>query len=274
MKLNIFLTLLVFLPAYTHGQGGNYVAGARAGGLSHATTTLADGYAFFHNPAGLAQIKTWQMMGSYAYRVGWEGTQTIGAAAVTRWKGLGIGVGAWRFGDQLYSEQWAGIAVGYQMGLAALGGKVSWLQYHIEGVGNRHLPLVELGGWAALTPQFQVGGHVTNVLLAKLSPNTGERVPTLLKLGIAYLPLPTLTLLAEAHQSTQGSTFVILGVEYEIISKLWLRAGSQLTHRNFSGGLGYQWRSWQVAYSAQSYFPTGWNHQLSISRIWPVRSSQ
>ena len=264
-----FLSILcLLLPHHAFPQSGDYAAGGRSLALSDAHTVLADGYAFFHNPAALSHLESFQLLGSYQLRSQWEGMHIASAAAVGKYRGLGWGIGAWRFGDEVYSEQWLGVAAGYQMGIASLGARLIWLQYHIEGFGRRHLPLLELGGYAQLTEQLAVGGHVSNVLLAKLSKETGERLPTVMKLGVGYTPIASIQLLAEVHQPTRGATQLMVAVEYEIIPKLWLRTGSQVTHGSYSGGMGYQWRRWRVDYAVATHQPAGWSHSLSINYQW------
>lgn len=274
--MRAFLALMIGMISISSalGQSGYYPAGAREAALSGAGVTLADAYSLFHNPAGLSQLEGRQAMASYRYRPGWEGMQVAAMAYAGRWRNLGWSAGGWRFGDALYNETWVGLGVGYQMGLTALGLKMSWLQYHIEGFGTRHLPLLEAGGWTEITEQWRVGGHVSNLLLAKLSAETGERMPVVMNLGLAYQPMPQVQLLAQVQQSLPGALRASLAVEYQIIAPLWLRAGLQPTHRTFSGGLGYCWRSWQVDYATISHHPAGWSHQLSIAYAWSAEASQ
>lgn len=263
------LAIFISLPFnLSWAQGGRYFVGGRTAGLSDASVTLRDSYSFFHNPAALAFTEGLTLSGAYHNRSGWEGVHTAAASVAGNWRGLGWGAGAYRFGDAIYREQWLGMGVGYHMGLASVGAKINWLQYAIENFGRRHVPMLEVGGWAEITPHWQVGGYLSNLNLARLSQTTGERVPTLMKLGLAHLPLPNLTLLAEVQQALGQPTVAILAVEYAPLSHLWLRSGAQLTHRNFSLGLGYQAGAYRIDYGLMAYANTGLGHQLSLSRPW------
>jgi hypothetical protein len=111
------------------------------------------------------------------------------ATAPARAKAGVLGLEAQRFGGTLYNETRVGAGYGYRFGLISLGARVDALQVSIEGLGSRRVLLGSLGGQAELVPnRLTFGVYLYNLNQAKLAEYQNERVPTVLKAGLAYRP--------------------------------------------------------------------------------------
>jgi hypothetical protein len=261
-----FLLVLIFF-AYNPlawGQNGQQLFGARAAGLGQATATLQDAWGIFNNPGGIAT--TTDLTGVFGYQLfeRLDGLSTMGAGVVAPWKQANLGLAAFRFGDDLYNESNLSLTAANTFGIASLGARVNYLQYNVEGFGRRAMAVVDFGGIATLTPLIQVGMFVTNLNQAKVSEFEDERIPTVMRAGIAYLPSKQVTLLMEVEKDVLFRPVTKLGLEYLLVEKVRMRTGVQVNPFRGYFGLGYEGHRIGADYALQHNDIFGFLHQIGI----------
>ena len=294
--------LLVSLLSWGPGAGaqaqgnGPGVRGARAAALGNASVALAgEAWSMGNNVAGLAEIQR-PTVGFYAenryfspaLNVGSltvalpvgrqpalpaaavDGTTAAPAVAARAHARHGVvAFEAQRFGGVLYNETRLGAGYGYRFGQISLGGRVDVLQVSIEGLGSRRVLLGTLGGQIEVVPQrLSFGASLYNLSQTRLASYQNERVPTVLKAGLAYRPSGQVTLLVETEKDVERDANFKAGLEYRPVPLLAARLGLATLTGQASAGIGVLAGSFQLDYAAAFQQALGFSQHLSISKAW------
>ena len=299
--LGTALSLSALLPAgRARAQGnGPGVRGARAAALGNASVALGgEVWSMGNNVAGLGEVQrpTVGFYGENRYfsaglnvaalnlalplgrqpaapgpaapMPGAEGGPAVPAPRPWARHGV-VGLEAQRFGGQLYSETRMGVGYGYRFGQISLGGRVDVLQVSIEGLGSRRVALGTLGGQIEVLPRkLSFGAVLYNISQTKLASYQNERVPTVLKAGLAYRPGPQELLLVEAAKDVERAANFKAGLEYRPVPVLAARLGLASLTAQASAGIGVQAGAFQVDYAAAFQQALGFSQHLSVSKAW------
>ncbi|GAA4028916.1 hypothetical protein GCM10022409_11280 [Hymenobacter glaciei] len=294
--------MVALLPAgVAQAQGnGPGVRGARAAALSNASVAIGgDVWSMGNNVAGLGEVQR-PTVGFYgenryfsaglnvaalnlALPVGRQPAATADAAAVMPgaeggsnvpaprpWARLGVvGLEAQRFGGQLYNETRVGLGYGYRFGQISLGARVDVLQVSIEGLGSRRVAMGTLGGQIEVLPRrLSFGAALYNISQTKLASYQDERVPTILKAGLAYRPGTQVLLLVEAEKDVERDANFKVGLEYRPVPVLAARLGLASLTEQASAGIGVLAGAFQIDYAATFQQALGFSQHLSVSKAW------
>ncbi|WP_339791987.1 hypothetical protein [uncultured Imperialibacter sp.] len=255
---------IVFLALRAVGQAGDYSLGARSAAVGTTSSTLTDQFSLFNNPAGLAQANSPGVFASYENRYRIEDFQVMGAGASIPFGKFTTGVGFYRFGGKLYTEQLVSLKLANKIGFVSLGGGVSYVQYNIPTIGTRGVLVVDLGGIATINKQWLLGAHIYNLTQSKLVPGTGERVPTVMKLGVSYRPITAFMVNMEVSKDINYKPIARAGMEYFIIPQLALRTGFSTGPFISCFGLGFKPGKFQIDYAFRNDARLGELHQMSV----------
>ena len=227
------LALLLFASSHTFAGGDPLPVGARFLGMGGTGLTLADLWSVRLNPAGLAGLDKPVAGIFYQRHYLSEDLAHQGLAfALPVGKGT-FGVGADRFGYELYNETRASLAYAMRFGE----GLRAAVQFNYLGVnlggnyGSTAAFVGELGVQARISEQFWLGAHIFNPSRTKLGAVTesnvvlDERVPTLLRAGLGWVVSSKLTLTGEAEKDIDRPERFRFGVEYMPSKALYLRTG-------------------------------------------------
>lgn len=283
MRRLIFFLFFLSLLSTTRllAQGNGPVGqGARAVALGNASATLSgDMWAVANNAAGLGTL-TKPTVGAYienrylitslnataaalALPLGAIEPATAGQPARAT-NGV-VGIEAHRFGGSLYSEVRVGAAYGYRLGVINIGARVDMLQVSFQDLGSRRTVVGSLGGQADVVPErLTFGVYLYNLNQAKMAEYQNERVPTVLRAGLAYRPSKQVLLLAETEKDIERSAGVKAGLEYLPIPALAIRAGYASLSQQTTAGVGVRAGSFQFDYAA------GWHTVLGLSQFLNV----
>jgi hypothetical protein len=282
-QLPLILGLLWSTISLTHAQGnGPGVRGARAAALGNASVALAgELWALGNNVAGLGEVSQ-PTVGFYAENRYFSPALNVGAVALAlplaagntavspnthTWPRHGVvGFEAQRFGGKLYNETRVGAGYGYRTGQISLGGRVDVLQVSIEGLGSRRVLLGTLGGQAEVVPgRLSFGVSLYNLNQARLASYQDERVPTVLKAGLAYRPSRQVLLAAETEKDVEQPANFKAGLEYRPVATLAARIGLATLSEQLSGGIGVQAGTFQLDYAAAYQAALGLSQHLSVT---------
>jgi hypothetical protein len=273
----LFLFLLLNLsPAYASNGPG--VRGARAAALGNASATLTDVWAVGNNVAGLGQLAQ-PSVGFYAENryfssafntVALVAAMPLGSISTEKPPRHGVvGFEAQRFGDRLYAEQRLGLGYGYRGGQVSVGGRVDVLQVSIRGLGSRSVVAASLGGQVELIPHRLVfGGYLYNLNQVRLAAYEDERVPTVLKAGLAYRPTDKLLLSMETEKDVERAADFKVGLEYQLLEALALRAGFASLTEQTTAGVGFKAGQLQIDYAAAWQATLGLSQHVGVSLQW------
>ena len=300
--MGVVLSLAALLPAGSVQAQGNGpgVRGARAAALGNASVAIGgDVWSMGNNVAGLGEVQR-PTVGFYgenryfstalnvaalnlALPLGRQPAAATGPAAVMpgaeggsdapaprSWARNGVvGLEVQRFGGQLYNETRVGVGYGYRSGQISLGGRVDMLQVSIEGLGSRRVAMGTLGGQIEVLPRrLSFGAALYNISQTRLASYQDERVPTVLKAGLAYRPGPQVLLLVEAEKDVERDANFKVGLEYRPVPVLAARLGLASLTEQASAGIGVQAGAFQIDYAAAFQQALGFSQHLSVSKAW------
>src|SRR5258706_4634710 len=166
---NYFFALAFLGVEMVQAQSTSTLMGARAAGLGYTSATLADEWALFNNVAGLARIDQASTSFAYEIRPALLGANRMAASISAPSKIGTMGIGIFRFGDDVYSEHLVSLGVANQIGNTSLGGKINYIQYRIESFGIYSALSFDFGGITRITPQISIGAYITNLTQSKLA---------------------------------------------------------------------------------------------------------
>ncbi|MEQ9231268.1 MAG: hypothetical protein RIF46_11350, partial [Cyclobacteriaceae bacterium] len=167
--------------------------------------------------------------------------------------------------DEFFSEQRVNVAFGHKLDRVSLGVSVDYLQYNIATVGTKGAMIIEFGGVAEITEQILFGAHVFNINQAKLVKETDERLPTVMKAGLSFLPSPDLIISIETEKDLDYDEVFRVGLEYQIVENLFIRTGLSTEPFNGAFGVGFQPKRFQVDYAFSNDSNLGSVHEVSVS---------
>lgn len=261
--------LLLFLSLHSviaAAQSVTTLMGAKANGIGYATATLFDEWGIFNNTAGIAKIENLTAAFAYDIHPALPGAnRTAAVVSIPISTGV-IGTGVYRFGDNLYNEQILTAGYSNQLGIAALGVKVNYIQYQTEGFGSKGLVTLSLGGIATLTPHLSVGAYITNINQPSL--NETEKLPTRLNAAISFTPTDKLFMVAEAEKDLDYDATWKMGLQYQFHEKFRARTGYNLHPNAAFFGMGFQARKFTIDYAVQYHAQLNFSHQASVSYIF------
>lgn len=249
------LTPLLLLASLRSIAGGDpLTAGARFAGMGGSGLTLVDLWSVRLNPAGLAGLEAPTAGLFYQRHYLSEDLAHQGlAVALPIGKGC-FGIGADRFGYDLYNETRASLAYAMRFGeglRAAV--QLDYLGIRLGGnYGSTAAFVAELGVQARLTEQLWLGAHLYNPNRAALGATTDsdvvldERVPTLLRAGLGYLVSSKLTITAEAEKDIDQDERFRFGVEYMPSKALFIRTGISTGPVQGHFGVGFRMKQLDI----------------------------
>ena len=265
------------LLAQGNGPAGH---GARALALGNASATLGgEVWAATNNAAGLGSI-TQPLAGAYfenrylipslnvaagalALPLGEVAPAATGLPARAS-RGV-VAFEAQRFGGVLYNETRVGAAYGYRLGVVSVGGRLDVLQVSLQDLGSRRAAVASLGGQAEVLPQrLSFGVYLYNITQAKLADYQDERIPTVLRAGLAYRPTKQVLLLAETEKDVEHAAGLKAGLEYLPTPAVALRLGYTSLSQQTTGGVGVRTGDFQFDYAV------GWHNALGLSQYFSV----
>lgn len=244
-------------------------AGARGAAMGNAAVTFTDINSVFVNQAGLGYLEqaAVTVYGERRFLVA-DGLNSFLLGAAYPHKSLGtFGLSVHYFGFDAYNEQKIGLAYGRKLFKRfSLGAQFNYLATRIDQYGTAHNVTFELGILAKVTKHFHLGAHVFSPVRLQL-PN-GDYIPSLLKIGVAYLPSQQLRLTAELEKDLERPFNARFGVEYHPMEALYIRAGASTDPLLLSFGLGLRLKGLRMDVSTSYHQTLGFTPGLSVAYIF------
>ncbi len=237
--------------------------GARATGLAQASSTLNDEWSLFNNIGGLAKVSRLSAAFAYEVRPSLPGANRMAAGLNIPFTFGTAGLGFFRFGDDLYSEQIITAGFSNQFGIASLGLKANYIQYRSQSFGVKSAVSINFGGIAEITPKISIGAYITNINQPKISDKDNERIPARLVAGISFKPTEKILLLTEVEKDISYDPTIKAAFEYTVHKKVFFRTGFNLYPNAGFFGLGFNARRVKIDYGMQYSEGLSLIHQAS-----------
>ncbi len=231
----LFLSLVVNLTAQT---GSPSLAGARGAALGNAAVTFSDINSAFSNQAGLAFLQSISFTAAAEQRFLLSELQSISAAVALPTSSGTWGLTVNYFGFEAFNQQKIGLAYARKLfDNLSIGAQLLMLNTSIPEYGSKTNLTFELGMISQLLPELRLGVHAYSPARVRLSEE--EILPTVFKIGLAYLPSNRVVCTAEVEKDIDFPVRTKFGVEYQLIEQLHLRVGLATRPINYSFGIGY-----------------------------------
>jgi outer membrane protein W len=113
--------------------------------------------------------------------------------------------------------------------------------------------------------RLTIGTHVTNPNFNRFDSEISATIPTVVEFGVSYEVSDKVLVNSGLTKSLQFDTDFRCGMEYSILSALFLRGGISMNPFRQFGGFGYQFRSIKVDAAASSHPQLGFSPQVAFS---------
>jgi hypothetical protein len=217
--------------------------GARSLALSHASVSISDLWAAFHNQAGLAGLSG---VAAGAFIESRFGIDELSLAAVTFTVQSGKGnfaISFYRFGKGAFHEDKIGVA--YAKKLSEKWKAGIQLDYFCvlfpENERATGFATFESGLLYLPTEQLHLGVHIFNPVAGGYSWRGGmEKMPIVLRTGCLWNLDKTLLLALEAETDNLHPLLIKTGIEFMPMENFLLRIGFSGNPAKYSAGIGYK----------------------------------
>jgi hypothetical protein len=170
------------------------------------------------------------------------------------------------FGYSQYNEKKLGLAYGMPLSKRlAIGVQMDYLTTSIgNNYGSVGVFTFELGLMAKISDDLTLGAHIFNPIQTKLNDYNGEKIPSLLKIGLQWKLDKDFTAALEAQSDIDNKLVLRGGLEYRIKDILYTRIGISNNPTIFSFGVGLQMKAFRLDFSSSMHQTLGYSPQLSL----------
>jgi hypothetical protein len=216
------------------------------------------------------------MMPADQHQVSFYGFRYVGiaeitdmAAAINYPAGWGtFGGGVHRYGFNLFSEN--RFLLGYKntLGHFHYGASVSYI--HVVqggGYGSAGAAGMDLGLAAEITEDLWFGARATNINQPAYG-DTDEELPRELAAGLSYQLTPDALVTAETVKDVMFPISFRAGLQFELVTSLFARAGITTEPETYSVGFGYLAESWGINFGLQQHNPLGLSPALDLAILF------
>lgn len=258
--------VVVLLVKIGNAQSISTQMGARAEGMGFASLGVTDEWSLFNNIGSLGALNQASVAAAYELKAQRIDANRLAFAFTSPIRWGVASLGAFRFGDDLYNEQMISLGFGNTLGIASLGLKANYIQYHADGFGTYGAVSFDFGGLAQLTDQLSIGAYITNLNQAKVNTSyTTENISTRLTAGLTFTPNKNLLITTEIDKDILYEAIWRTGMEYSFKEKFLVRTGFNLNPQSGFFGLGVKRKKIRADYAVQFNSLLGAGHQASVS---------
>lgn len=261
----IAICLVLLQNASMFGAFEPRAFGARSIGLgSLCGGSRYDCWSLFANPAaaavGLASVGCSFSPGLFGLR----DLRVVGASALLRSGGWGLGAALSCLGGELYRETQIFGVVGRRFTEnAAAGFLVQLYHLRIEGYGSALAAGVSLGTICRITESLDLSLHASNITGATIG-ECREELPQQLVAALSLDPFHDLRVVLEGRKESGMPANISLGGEYRLVPSFLLRLGMSDESTGLTGGAGVCVGSLRLDYGFHWHRELGLTHALSI----------
>ncbi len=266
--LNKSLLLIVFLGVFefTFASFGDQSIGARQAGMGFASVTLNDFWSISNNQAGMTSIQKFHAGFYFENRFLVKELSTKAGALILPTKSGVFGLSTKYFGFNKYNETKFGLAYAKKLSKRiSVGVQFDYLSVHItEPYGKRGRVTFEIGCLTKLSEEFTLGVHLFNPVAVKLNDYANERIPTIMKVGLAYHFHEIITINTELEKDLNFRPIFKAGMEYQPVKDIYLRVGVKTNPASFTLGFGFVQKKIRMDIASVYHSVLGFSPQISM----------
>ena len=246
------------------------IIGAKNAALGNATTSMYENeWGLFSNPASIFSEEP--TIGFYGLRhFGFPELTDISSILNMPILGGYSAIGLYRFGDNLYSE--TNINLGYKYNWQKLHGGVSFQYRHLKlggSYGSGGALMMNIGILTQIGQSIWLGANIRNINRASYNFEfNDEELPQDMSIGISYKLEQKAVLVFDVLKDVRFPLTYRGGIEIEIIEHIVGRVGATYEPINYTFGLGYTSKKWQVNMVVQQHEILGSSPGADIILTW------
>lgn len=267
MKYTLIFSFWLMYPLPTSAQVdlSTQAFGAKSKGLGAVKLYHQDAWSLFNNVGSMDRMEDSEVGIAFDQRYGLQDLSTASLSLVFKKPGKGsFGIGIAQFGGELFQQHRLELGLSSTRGILSIGANASWYQTYIEGFGTGNTLLLSMGGLAELGPKFFFGAHLSNLNQARVSKQSSQPIPTLLSLGLTYLPAKNLEIHSELEKDLDHLPLIKVGLQYQLANWIFLRTGIHSAPNSLHFGLGLVKSKYGLDYALGQTTTLGGTHHLSI----------
>ncbi|MFQ5569957.1 MAG: hypothetical protein ACE5G0_09800 [Rhodothermales bacterium] len=269
---SIYLFLLLILLSPLGGRAQTSMeGGARASALGGANTALTHEVSAFANPAAWATLSGRAVSFSATEAFGLSELR-LGAVEYAEPTRLGTFAGGARtFGFDQYRETHfhAGYARGFRLDTSRRFSAGLFLRYQrvsIPNYGHTATLGLGLGGLVDVLPSVRVGFTAANLMVSSLSGR--EKLARSFSIGLAYLPVEGLLVVADVLKEKAFPFSIRAGLEVQPVPAFFLRVGATTEPTRFTAGAGVRLGKLVADLAGEHHEVLGWSPAVSFGLRW------
>lgn len=261
LKLFSFIVFSVFTSATAFSQNS---MGAKMISMGQAGVALPDSeWAIFSNSALLpTNLNT---VSFYRFRyVGISEITDLAAVINIQTRFGTTGLAIHRYGFNLFNE--SRLMFGFKRSFGSFHAGVSAGYYYVSqggDYGSAGAFGLDIGVAAELADGLWIGAVATNVNFPTYG-NSDEVLPRDLSVGFSYQLSKSALISIDAHKDVMFPLSIRSGIQVELISSLFARAGFTSNPETYSFGFGYAPERWSVNFGIQQHNPLGLSPALDL----------
>lgn len=265
-RVLLFILLIGYLPNLdSYSANNNFPVGARSWGMGNASVAVPDVWSVHHNQASLAEFQniTGSMYFENKFILSQLGLKSLSLIIPVGKDAFGLNVN--HYGYEIYNEQKIGIAYGKKLGEKFnIGVQLDYLNTFISELGSKKNVTFEAGILAKLNKQLFLGAHVFNPVKVKINDYEDERIPAIMRLGMAYRFSRKVLLSVETEKDIYFKPIFKTGIEYQPVEILYLRTGLSTDPTFFTFGFGLVLKKWKLDFAASYHQTLGVTPHISL----------
>jgi len=248
--------------------GGDFFPlGARSAGMGRVSVAMTGFWGIQNNQAGMALIDKYSVGIHYESRFGLNELSTKSAAVIAPLNFGVLGLSFNHFGYSSYNEMKVGLA--YARSFAKyfrIGIQLDYLSTKIgDGYGQKQNVSFEIGVQSDINENITIGAYAFNPIMVKLADYNQEKVASVFRLGMAYKFDKWLIASIEAEKSSNINPILLrMGIEYNLKSKFFFRAGIASRYEILTFGFGMKFKYFSFDLAATMHESLGFSPQSSI----------
>ena len=274
MTFRILLTSFICsIMGYAHAGSFDDAVGARATALGNNASNLTDVFSVHNNQAGIGFLKKFTFGVAAKNKFLIKELTVADAAGVFPTKTGVFGLGIHHSGTSLFSERKIGIAFAKSFAdRFSFGLQFDYLGISISEYGSKNLFTFEVGLQYFIMPEkLLIGAHVNNPLRINIEDETNEKLPTVMRFGLNYMPSKKVSLLAELEKDIDFDPVYKFGLEYLPVDKFALRAGFNANPFQASFGVGVILKNLTIDVASNYHPEVGVSPNLSLTYAFSER---
>ena len=146
------------------------------------------------------------------------------------------------------------------------------INYHNTRIGNNYgsasVLSSEMGLQAKLTSKLELGLHLFNPTQAKLNDFNDERIPTIMRLGMAYTFSNKVFITLEAEKDIDFPANFKAGIEYKANEKIYLRGGIGASPTAATFGVGVYHKGLKLDLASSYHQILGFIPEVSLTYVF------